>query len=66
MKKNEKFSLIYFWLITLMIIFTQLLFFPDRPANVRLSYRDFLNALDSGKVARIVIFEDRIVGEFKS
>jgi hypothetical protein len=48
----------------MMIIFLQLLF-PDKPANVRLSYRDFLNAIDSGKVSRIVIFNDRIIGEFR-
>ncbi|MBP8960226.1 MAG: ATP-dependent zinc metalloprotease FtsH [Bacteroidales bacterium] len=65
MKKTEKFSFIYFLTITMMIIFLQLLLFPDRSGNVRLSYRDFLNAIDSGKVSRIVIFNDRIVGEFK-
>ncbi len=64
MKKNEKFSFIYFLIVTMMIIFLQLLF-PDKPANVRLSYRDFLNAIDSGKVSRIVIFNDRIIGEFR-
>jgi len=32
-KKNKKFSLIYFWVISLLIVFSQLLFFPDRPTN---------------------------------
>ncbi|HOU96846.1 MAG TPA: ATP-dependent zinc metalloprotease FtsH [Bacteroidales bacterium] len=65
MKKTEKFSFIYFLTITMLIILLQLLLFPDRPGNVRLSYRDFLNAIDSGKVSQIVIFNDRIIGEFK-
>jgi len=64
MKKNKKFSLIYFWVISLLIVFSQWLFFPDRPASKKLSYREFLRAVDSGSISRLVIFPDRIVGEF--
>lgn len=64
MKKNEKFSIYYFLSIFFVILALQVLFFPDKPAEVRLSYSEFLQEIDSGKVARVTITEDRIIGEY--
>lgn len=65
MKKKEKFSLVYFWVIFGIILLTQYMFFPDKPANVSLTYKEFIQAVDSGKVSRLVILPDKIIGEFK-
>ncbi|MFW5757747.1 MAG: ATP-dependent zinc metalloprotease FtsH [Bacteroidota bacterium] len=64
MKKKEKFSITYFWVLIILILLSQFLFFPDKPANEKLTYNEFIEALDSGKVSRLVIFENRIIGEF--
>ncbi len=43
----------------------QMLFFPDSPTNKELSYSSFLDSLKESKIERLVIFEDRIIGQFK-
>ncbi len=65
MKKKEKFSFVYFWVIFGFILLTQLMFFPDRPANQSLTYKEFIQLVDSGRVSRLVILQDKIIGEYK-
>lgn len=66
MKRKQKFSLVYFWVIFMVILLAQLLFFPDTPGEKKLSYTEFINAVDSGKVEQLVVFENKIVGELKT
>ena len=66
MKRKEKFSVIYFWIITAVIILAQIFIFPDKHANRILTYKEFIETIDSGVVARMVIFPDKIIGEYKS
>jgi cell division protease FtsH len=66
MKKKEKFSIIYFWVIFGLILLTQLMLFPDKPANKALTYKEFIQAVDSGMVSRLVILQDKIIGEYKA
>ncbi len=66
MKKKEKFSLVYFWVIFGAILLVQLMLFPDNPANKELTYKEFLQAVDSGKVTHLVILQDKIIGEYKT
>jgi cell division protease FtsH len=42
------------------------MFFPDRPANQSLTYKEFIHLVDSGRVSRLVILQDKIIGEYKS
>lgn len=65
MKKREKFSLSYFLTFLLIITSLQMLFYPDRAGKQELTYNQFLDYVDSGKVAQVVIFEDKIIGEYK-
>jgi len=66
MKKKDKFSVFYFWILITAILISQFLFFPDKPANAKLTYNQFIQAVDSGKIARLVVFEDKIIGEYKT
>lgn len=65
MKKRERFSINYFLLLVLFLLLMQMLFFPDVPGKRELSYHTFLKNVDEGKISRVVIFEDKIVGEYK-
>jgi len=40
--------------------------FPDNPANKALTYKEFIQAVDSGMVSRLVILPDKIIGEYKA
>lgn len=66
MKKEHKFSAYYFVAILLFIIGTHMLFYPDVSASRELTYNEFITNVDQGKIARLVIFENKIIGEFKS
>ncbi|MFW5755633.1 MAG: ATP-dependent zinc metalloprotease FtsH [Tangfeifania sp.] len=66
MKRKQKFSLVYFWVIFTVILLAQFLFFPDTPGERKLSYTEFISAVDSGKVEQLVVFENKIIGELKT
>ncbi len=65
MQKKDKFSIYYFVGMILMFVLLDTLFFPASSGTRMLSYSDFLRQVDSGHVARVVIFPDKIVGELK-
>jgi cell division protease FtsH len=65
MQKREKFSLVYFIGLLIFIFGMQALFYPDKTGNGELAYNEFLSALDEGKVLRVIVFEDKIIGQFK-
>lgn len=65
MTKREKYSWIYWTVVLILFVMVQLLFFPDSAGRVELSYTNFLDSLKAGKVERVVIFADRLVGEFR-
>ena len=48
------------------VVLGQFILFPDRPANKELTYKEFLQTLDSGKVASVVIFRNKIIGEYRT
>jgi cell division protease FtsH len=66
MKRKQKFSLVYFWMIFTFILLAQIIFFPDTPGEQKLTYNEFIHALDSARVEQVVIFENKIIGEFKT
>lgn len=66
MKRKQKFSLVYFWVIFTFILLAQFIFFPDTPGEQKLTYNEFIHALDSARVEQVVIFENKIIGEFKT
>ena len=65
MKKKDKFSIYYFAGMILMFILMDTLFFPASSGTKILNYSDFIRQVDSGHVAKVVIFPDKIVGELK-
>lgn len=65
MTKREKYSWIYWLAVIMFFLSFQMLFFPDSPAKKELSYSSFLDSLKASKIERLVIFEDRIIGQFK-
>ncbi len=65
MKKKDKFSLYYFLGMMAMFILMDMLFFPASSGTKFLTYSDFIHKVDSGQVARVVIFPDKIIGELK-
>lgn len=65
MTKRAKYNWTY-WLAVITFFFgLQILFFPDTSGNRELSYKVFLDTLKSGEVEKAVIFQDRIVGQFR-
>ncbi len=42
-----------------------MLLYPDVSASKELSYNKFIKKIEDGEVARLVIFENKIIGEFK-
>ena len=66
MKKEHKFSAYYFLAILVFIAGMHMLFYPDVAAHRELTYNEFISNVESGKIERLVIFENRIIGEFKS
>ncbi len=65
MKKKDKFSLYYFLGMIMMFILMDTLFFPASSGTKFLTYSDFIHKIDSGRVERVVIFPDKIIGELK-
>ncbi len=66
MKKNNRFSIYYFLGLFFMISIMELLFFPSgSTGNKILSYDSFIQKIDSGKVDKVLILNEKIVGELK-
>lgn len=66
MKKRGKYSF-YFWLsVATLFLGLQLLFYPDTAGTREISYKQFVDTVQSGHVERVVIFSDRLAGQFKS
>ncbi|NOX84790.1 MAG: ATP-dependent metallopeptidase FtsH/Yme1/Tma family protein [Chlorobi bacterium] len=67
MKKNNKFSIYYFLGIFIMIFLIDSMFFSAGNTGKKiLTYDGFVQKVDSGKVEKVLILPDRIVGELKS
>lgn len=64
--KRQKFSILYFVGTLALFIVLNMFLFPDVSGTKELSYTEFLRQVDEGKISRLVIFPDRIVGEFKT
>ena len=66
MKKNNKFSIYYFLGLFFTISIMELLFFPsENTGNKVLSYDSFVQKVDSGLVDKVLILNEKIVGELK-
>ncbi len=66
MKKNDKFS-IYYWVGLFLLFFTvdSLFLSPGKSGTKNFSYDTFIQKVDSGKVERVLILPDKIIGELK-
>ncbi len=66
MKKNDKFS-IYYWIGLFLMFFVvdSLFFSPGQSGTKIFSYDTFVQKVDSGKVQRVLILPDKIIGELK-
>ncbi len=67
MKKNDKFS-IYYWigLFFMFLLIDSLFFAPGRSGTKYLTYDQFIQKVDSGKVERVLILPEKIIGEIKN
>jgi len=67
MKKNDKFS-IYYWigLFFAFLLIDSLFFAPGRSGARVYTYDQFVQKVDSGKVERVLILPEKIIGEIKS
>jgi len=65
MTKRVKYSWIYWGIVLLVFMLMQFVFFPDTAGRTELSYNNFIDSVKAGKVERVMIFHDRLVGEFK-
>lgn len=66
MTKKEKFRWIYWSAALAPFLRTKMLFYPDSSDNKELSYNTFLDSLKSVGVERIILFQDRIIGQFRT
>ena len=65
MNKKTRFSVSYFISVLMIFLTIQWLFFPPT-RNIRvITYNSFKAKIDSGKVSKVLILPDRIVGELK-
>ena len=65
MEKRVKFSIWYYLLIVLLILFFDLLFFSG-PKVQEISYKQFRDYLSEGKIESVVLTKDKIYGLLKS
>jgi cell division protease FtsH len=67
MKKKDKFS-IYYWigLFFVFLMIDSLFFAPGRSGTQYLTYDQFVQKVDSGKVERVLILPEKIIGQIKS
>ncbi len=65
MKQNNKFSIYYFLSVFFLILMLDSLMFPARNGSRILTYDEFVQKVDSGKVSRVLILPQKIIGELK-
>ncbi len=65
MKRETKFSILYYVIVFIALLTLQILFFPGTGARRELSYSDFKEKIQNGEVARLIILPDRFLGELK-
>lgn len=65
MDKKTRFSVSYFVIVLIVFLSLQQLFFPPTRNIREITYSSFKEKLDSGKVSKVLILPDRIVGELK-
>lgn len=66
MTKRDKFSFYFWFAVATFILGIQILFYPDTAGNREISYKQFIDSVQIGRVDRVVIYADRLVGQFKS
>src|SRR5215210_8680714 len=65
MIKKTRFSVSYFISVLMIFLAIQWLFFPPTRNIREITYNSFKAKIDSGKVSKVLILPDRIVGELK-
>jgi cell division protease FtsH len=67
MKKNDKFS-VYYWigLFFMFLLIDSVFFAPGRSGTRIFTYDQFIQKVDSGKVERVLILPEKIIGEIRS
>ncbi len=65
MEKRTKFSIWYYIIIFLLILFIESLFF-SQPKIKEISYKQFRDYLKEGKIESVVLTQDKIYGKFKA
>jgi cell division protease FtsH len=65
MNKKTRFSVSYFISVLMIFLAIQWLFFPPTRNIREITYNSFKAKIDSGKVSKVLILPDRIVGELK-
>jgi cell division protease FtsH len=65
MNKKTRFSVSYFISVLTIFLAIQWLFFPPTRNIREITYNSFKAKIDSGKVSKVLILPDRIVGELK-
>lgn len=66
MSKGSRFSFLYYFGIFAFIIGIQALFYPGQGTGDEISYLKFKNHLKAGKIERVVILPEKIVGQYRS
>lgn len=64
MKKQTKFSVWYYVFVIIGLMALQTIFFTGAPPPTEVSYKSFLEELDSAKIAKVVVLPDCIIGEY--
>ncbi len=65
MKKETKFSIWYYLVVFSLLSIIQMLFFPGSGGRKDLSYSEFKTLVKSGRVDKVVILPDQIIGQLK-
>ncbi|HOV71776.1 MAG TPA: ATP-dependent zinc metalloprotease FtsH [Dysgonamonadaceae bacterium] len=66
MTKREKYSWIYWLCVLLLFIGLQWMLFPNTQGPKELTYSEFLDSVEAGKVQKIVFLPEKIIGFFDS
>ncbi|HXG37852.1 MAG TPA: ATP-dependent zinc metalloprotease FtsH [Bacteroidota bacterium] len=66
MKKETKFSIVYYVTILAVLIVLQLLFFSGTGGREEISYKAFRDRLAAGEIEAVVITQEKIIGRMKN
>lgn len=66
MKKETKFSIVYYVTVLAVLIALQLLFFSGTGGRQEISYKAFRDKLAAGEIETVVITQEKIVGRLKN